>query len=103
MYALFEIKGKQYKAEKGSTIKIDKINTEKGEKLEFDSVLMVSDDNEVKVGAPYVAGAKVTAVVEDHARDSKVVVFKFKRRKNYSKKYGHRQPYTTIKIDEITN
>jgi large subunit ribosomal protein L21 len=103
MYALFEIKGKQYKAEKGSILKIDRLETEKENTVEFDSVLMISDDQDVKVGAPYVSGAKVTATVEDHKKDKKVIVFKYRRRKHYRKKYGHRQPFTVIKIADILN
>lgn len=103
MYALFEIKGKQYKAEKGSKIKIDRLDSEKGNAVEFDTVLMLSDENDVKVGSPYVSGAKITATVEDHNKDKKVTVFRYKRRKHYRKKYGHRQPYTIIKIEDILN
>lgn len=103
MYALVEIKGRQYRAEKGSVLRVDFFATsEKGASLEFDSVLMVSDDKDVKVGAPYLQGAKVKAVVEGHSKGEKIQVFKFKRRKSYHKMIGHRQNYTTIKISDIT-
>jgi len=103
MYALFEIKGKQYKAEKGSKIKIDRLESDEGNAIEFDTVLMLSDDNNVKIGSPYVSGAKVTATVQTHAKDKKITVFRYKRRKHYRKKYGHRQPFTIIKIEDILN
>lgn len=102
MYALVEIKGKQYKAEKGALLKIDRVRGEKGENLEFESVLLLSDDNGVKLGAPFVSGAKVKAVVENHGRDDKVIVFKFKKRKDYRKKRGHRQQYSIVRVEDIT-
>ncbi|MAG13767.1 MAG: 50S ribosomal protein L21 [Spirochaetales bacterium] len=101
MYALVEIKGKQYKAEKGGVLKIDRITQVKGETIDFDTVLLVRGDDSVKVGTPYVDGASVKAVVEDHGRDKKVVVFKYKRRKNYRRKRGHRQHYTLVKVEDI--
>ena len=100
MYALVEIKGKQYKAEKGGLLKVDKIEGEKGDKLEFDSVLMLSGDD-VKVGTPYVEGAMIKVTLEDQIKDRKVKVFKFKRRKNYSLTRGHRQQYSTVRVEEI--
>ena len=102
MYALVEIKGKQYKAEKGSLLKIDKLAQVKGESIDFDSVLLVKNEGEVKVGTPYVEGAAVKATVEDHGKDKKVVVYKFKRRKNYRRKQGHRQQYTLVRVEDIT-
>lgn len=102
MYALVEIKGKQYKAEKGSVIRIDRMESEKGSSVEFDKVLMLSNDKGVKVGAPFLDGIKIQATVEDQIRDKKVVVFKYKKRKNYRRTHGHRQPYTVIKVNEIT-
>lgn len=101
MYAMVEIKGKQYKANEGALLRVDRVEGEQGDVLEFDSVLMVRDDDDVKLGSPYVDGASVKAVVEAHGRDRKVTVLKFKRRKNYSRKYGHRQPYSTIRVKEI--
>lgn len=103
MYALVEIKGKQYKAEKGSVLKIDRLTEVKGESVNFESVLMLRDEGSVKVGTPYVKGAKVTATVEDHLKDSKVVVHKFKRRKNYRRKQGHRQQYTLVRVEDIVS
>ena len=101
MYALVEIRGKQYKAEKGVTLKIDRLSQVKGETVDFDNVLMLRDDDTIKVGTPYVDGAKVTTTVEDHGKDKKVLVYKFKRRKNYRRKQGHRQQYTLVKVEDI--
>lgn len=102
MYALVEIKGRQYRAEKGSVLRVDYFSQDKGASLEFDSVLLVSGDKDVKVGAPYVAGAKVKATIENHTKGDKVMVYKYKRRKSYHKMIGHRQNYTLIKIQDIT-
>ena len=101
MYALVEIKGKQYKAEKGAVLRVDRIDSEKGESLEFDKVLMLSNDSDVKIGTPYVEGIKVQGSVEDQIKDKKVLVFKYKRRKNYRRTQGHRQQYTLVKINDI--
>lgn len=100
MYALVEILGKQYKAEKGSVLKVDKMDKETGDKVEFESVIMFSGDK-VVVGTPYIKGAKIIATVKNQIKDSKVFVFKFKRRKGYQRKQGHRQKYTLIQVDEI--
>ena len=100
MYALMEFKGKQYKAEKGALIQVDKIDAEPGQALDIDSVLLVSGEK-VVVGAPYVAGAKVQAVVEGHKKDKKIIVFKYKPKKDYRRKQGHRQQYSMIKIQDI--
>jgi large subunit ribosomal protein L21 len=102
MYALVEIKGRQYKAEKGSQLKVDRIEAEKGNTLEFDKVLMIHDDKDVKVGSPYLDGIKIAATVEDQIKDDKIIVFKYKKRKNYQRTRGHRQPYTIIKVNDIT-
>ena len=102
MYALVEIKGKQYKAAEGILLKVDHIDAEPGNQVEFDSVLLVSDDKNVKVGQPYVKGVKVKAVVEEHGRDKKILVFKYKRRKNYRRTRGHRQQFSLLRVQEIT-
>ncbi|MBQ3671668.1 MAG: 50S ribosomal protein L21 [Treponema sp.] len=101
MYALFEYKGKQYKAEKDALIQVDKIDAEKGAKIDIDTVLLVSDNGSAKVGTPYVSGAKVQVVVEDEIRDKKVLVFKYKAKKDYHRFIGHRQEYTTVKVENI--
>ena len=101
MYALMEFKGKQYKAEKGAVLKVDKIDAEPGSTVDIDSVLLVSGDT-VSVGAPYVQGARVKAVVEAHKKADKIIVFKYKPKKDYRRKMGHRQEYSVIKIQDIT-
>jgi len=102
MYALVEIKGKQYKAEKGSLLRVDLLGEEAGKKVEFETVLMLSGDKGPKIGQPYVKGAKVTATVGETVKGTKVNVLKFKRRKGYHRNQGHRQQYTLLKVNEIT-
>ena len=101
MYALVEFLGKQYKAEKGALLKVDKIDAQPGTALNIDTVLLVSGDA-VTVGSPYIEGAKVSATVESHGKDDKIVVFKYKPKKDYRLKQGHRQQFSMIKIGEIT-
>lgn len=100
MFAIIKTGGKQYKVSEGDVIKVEKIEAQSGDKIEFDQVLMVAGDD-VKVGSPVVEGAKVQAEVLDQKKDKKVVIFKFKAKKNYRKKKGHRQPYTLVKIEKI--
>ena len=100
MYALIEFKGKQYKAEKGALLQVDRIDAEPGSVVDIDSVLLVSGEK-VSVGAPYVQGAKVQAVVESHKKADKIVVFKYKPKKDYRRKQGHRQQYSVIKSQDI--
>ena len=105
MYALVEFMGKQYKAENGAVLKVDKIDAEPGAKINIDTVLLVSaggSGDSVKVGSPYVNGAKVSATVESHGKDGKIIVFKYKPKKDYRRKKGHRQQYSIIKIGEIS-
>ena len=101
MYALVEIKGKQYKAAEGSILKVDRFEMEPGNQVEFDSVLLVSDDEKVQVGQPYVKGVKVKAVVEEHGKDRKIIVFKYKKRKNYRRTRGHRRQFSLLRVQEI--
>jgi len=101
MYALVEIKGKQYKALEGAQLTVDKFDIEDGEVLEFDSVLMISDGDKTSVGTPYVEGAKVTAVVNEQIKGKKITIIKFKRRKGYKKKQGHRQKYSVLTVQSI--
>jgi large subunit ribosomal protein L21 len=100
MYALVEFKGKQYKAEEGALLKVDRIDAEVGSAVDIDSVLLLSGDT-VTVGAPYVRGARVSAVVESHGKGKKIIVFKYKPKKDYRRKQGHRQQYSIIKIGDI--
>ena len=101
MYALVEYKGKQYKAKKDTLIQVDKIDAEKGTSIDIDTVLLVSNDGTVNVGTPYVKGAKVRVVVEDSIRDKKVIVYKYKSKKDYHRTIGHRQQYTMVRVQEI--
>jgi len=101
MYAVFKTGGKQYRAATGDVLKVEKIEAEKGATVELDQVLMVGEGADVKVGAPYLKGGKVTATVVDHGRHKKIKVIKFKRRKNYRKQMGHRQYFTQIEITGI--
>ncbi|MFT8363480.1 MAG: 50S ribosomal protein L21 [Sporolactobacillus sp.] len=100
MYAIIETGGKQLKVEEGQSITVEKLQAEAGDTVTFDKVLFVGGD-EVKVGAPLVAGATVTAKVVEQGRDKKIIVFKFKKRKNYRRKQGHRQPFTKLTIEKI--
>jgi large subunit ribosomal protein L21 len=100
MYAIIETGGKQVKVEEGQVIYVEKLGTEQGETVTFDKVLFVGGDN-VKVGSPTVDGATVTGKIEKHGRQKKITVFKYKAKKNYRKKQGHRQPYTKVVIDKI--
>lgn len=102
MYALVEYKGKQYKAEKGAQLQVDLIDAEKGTKIDIDTVVMVSSDGKTSVGAPYVKGAKVQIVVGDSFRDKKVIVYKYKPKKDYHRTIGHRQNYTWVTVESIT-
>ena len=100
MYAIIATGGKQYKVSEGDVIRVEKLGVEAGETVTFDQVLLVSGDD-VKVGAPTVAGATVTADVVANAKAKKVIVYKYKRKTGYHKKNGHRQQYTEVKIEKI--
>ena len=102
MYATIEFKGKQYKAEKDIVLTVDKLDAEKGTKIDIDTVLLVSDGDKISVGTPYVQGAKVTVVVEETFKDKKVLVFKYKSKKDYHRLIGHRQQYTNVRVESIT-
>ncbi|OLO40551.1 50S ribosomal protein L21 [Alkalihalophilus pseudofirmus] len=99
MYAIIETGGKQIKVQEGQEVYIEKLNTA-DEQVTFDKVLFVGGDD-VKVGAPFVEGASVTAKVEKHGRAKKITVYKYKAKKNYRRKQGHRQPYTKVVIEKI--
>ncbi len=101
MYALVEYKGKQYKAEKGALLQVDKIDAEQGSTVTIDTVVFVNNDGNVAVGTPYVAGAKVTVKVEDTFKDDKVIVYKYKSKKDYHRTIGHRQQYTNVRVEDI--
>lgn len=101
MYAIIETGGKQLNVEVGRSYRVEKLNVSEGDTVEFDKVLMISDGDELKVGKPVVEGAKVKAIVEAQGKNKKVIVYKFKAKKNFRKKKGHRQPYTQVKIEAI--
>ncbi|MCI5675071.1 MAG: 50S ribosomal protein L21 [Ezakiella sp.] len=102
MYAIIETGGKQYKVEKGEVIHIEKLGAEEGEMVVFDKVLLVSgDDGAIKIGKPYVEGASVSAKVLKNGKSKKIIVFKYKPKKNVRKKRGHRQPFTRVEIADF--
>ena len=101
MYAVVHTGGKQYKVQKGETLRIEKIPGEVGSAVTFDKVLMVADGEEIRVGQPVLENVKVQASIVEQDKAKKVLVFKYKRRKRYRRRQGHRQPYTAIRIDGI--
>ena len=101
MYAVIKTGGKQYKVQKDDVIRVEKLDAEAGKSITLDQVLMLNDGKKSTIGAPVVAGAKVTAEVLEQTRGEKVIVFKKKRRKNYRRKKGHRQDLTVLKIKDI--
>ena len=100
-YAIIRTGGKQFRAEPGQTLRIPTLDASEGDKITFDEVLLGSDGVKVFAGSPLVSGAQVTAEVVKHGKGDKIVVFKFKRRKNYAKKQGHRQGFTEVRINDI--
>lgn len=104
MYAVIQTGGKQYRVEPGQTVVVEKLDGDKGAKVSFDEVLLVSEGagGAVKIGKPLVAGAKVSGEIVEQGRGDKLIVFKFRRRKNYVRKNGHRQSYTAVKIAQIS-
>lgn len=101
MYAVIETGGKQYTVREGDLVKVEKLDANEGEAVTFDKVLLVAKDGSVNVGKPYVADAKVEAKVLKQAKDKKVIVYKFKAKKNERIKRGHRQPYTLVEIGSL--
>ena len=102
MYAVIKTGGKQYRVAKGDIIQVEKLDVEEGSSIDFDNVLMVGEGEDVKIGAPYVEGSKVTATVTSQMRGEKIEIMKFRRRKHHQKKTGHRQYLTQIEISAIT-
>ena len=100
MYAIIETGGKQYKVEQGDVVFIEKLGVEEGETVTFDKVLAIGGED-AKFGAPYVDGATVTASFVKNGKDKKIIVYKYKPKKGYHKKQGHRQPYTKVEITAI--
>jgi len=101
MYAIIETGGKQYKVEEGNVIFVEKIAAEEGSTISFDKVLAVSKDGDVKIGSPLLSGVSVDAKVLSHGKAKKIIVFKYKPKKGYRRKQGHRQPYTKVQIEKI--
>jgi large subunit ribosomal protein L21 len=102
MYAVFMTGGKQYRAAPGETLRVERLGAEAGASIDFDQVLMVADEAGVQVGKPFVAGGRVSALVRGHGRGDKVRIVKFKRRKHYLKRQGHRQDYTEIEVTGVS-
>ncbi|HZG58036.1 50S ribosomal protein L21 [Paenibacillus sp.] len=101
MYAIIETGGKQYKVQEGDVIYIEKLEATEGDSVTFDQVLAVGSGEGIKLGEPLLAGATVTGKVEKNGKGKKIIVFKYKAKKNYRRKQGHRQPYTKVTIEKI--
>lgn len=102
MYAVIQTGGKQYRVEEGTTLKIEKLTSDKGDDVAFDKVLMIHSDTETTIGQPYIECGKVTAKVVSQGRHKKIKIIKFKRRKQYMKQMGHRQSFTEVQITGIS-
>jgi len=101
VYAIIETGGKQYKVQEGDVLFVEKLDAQEGDQVTFDKVVAVSNDSGFVAGAPFVAGATVTAKVEKQGKGRKIIVYKYKAKKNYRRKQGHRQPYTRVVIEKI--
>ena len=101
MYAVIKSGGKQHRVEPGEVLRLEKVQAEPGTTIDFENVMMVGEGSDVKIGAPFVDGSKVSAEVVAHVRHDKVTIIKMKRRKHYRRQAGHRQWYTEVKIKEI--
>ena len=102
MYAVIESGGKQHRVEPGEVLKLEKLDAEAGATVDFDKVMLIGNEGNVTIGAPYVDGGKVTAEVVGHGRHDKVNIIKMKRRKHYRRQAGHRQWFTQVKITDIS-
>ena len=102
MYAVIETGGKQYRVQEGDVITVEKLNVSAGDDITFDKVLLLNDGEKVQVGTPIVESAKVFGTVVENGKGEKVIIFKYKSKKDYRKKQGHRQPYTMIKIESLS-
>ena len=101
MYAIIETGGKQYKVQNGDQLRVEKLNAEAGSTVVFDKVLAAGEGSDIKVGAPYLEGLTVEGTVVESGKGDKVVIFKYKAKKDYRKKQGHRQPYTLVEITSV--
>lgn len=102
MYAIFENGGKQYRVRQGDVVFLEKVQAEPGQTVSFSEVLAVGSDEKLHLGSPYVENASITAKVVSHGKAKKIVVFKYKAKKNYRRKQGHRQPFTKVAIENIS-
>ena len=101
MYAIIKTGGKQYRVAEGDEIYVEKLAANEGDEVAFDQVLTIGNDDDVKVGKPFIEGAKVTAKVEAQGKAKKILVFKYKAKSNYRRRQGHRQPFTKVVIEKI--
>jgi large subunit ribosomal protein L21 len=101
MFAVINTGGKQYRVSQGTVLRVEKLTAETGSTVEFGDVLLLGEGDHLKIGKPYVAGAKVTATVQSHGKSDKVRIVKFRRRKHYLRQKTHRQPYTEVKVTDI--
>ena len=101
MFAVIHTGGKQYRVSEGTVLRVEKLPADAGASVEFSEVLLVAEGDSVKLGKPYLVGAKVTATVQSHGRDAKVRIVKFRRRKHYLRQKTHRQSYTEVKVTGI--
>lgn len=102
MYAVFQSGGKQHRVSEGQTVRLEKLEVEMGQPVEFSEVLMVADGEDIKIGVPFVEGGVIKAEVVAHGRGEKIKIVKFRRRKHYRKQQGHRQLFTDVKITGIS-
>lgn len=101
MYAVIETGGKQFRVKQGDTLDVEKLDANVGDTVTIDKVLLVEQDGVVKVGTPVIAGAKALLKVVEHGKGEKIIVFKYKAKKNYRRKQGHRQPYTRVLVEAL--
>ncbi len=101
MYAVIKTGGKQYRVEQGDTLALERLDGDTGAQVSFDEVLLVGSDDATQIGRPLIQGASVKATIVEQGRAKKVIIFKFRRRKNYKRKKGHRQYFTRVRIDAI--
>lgn len=102
-YAVFQHGGKQYRVKEGDKIVLETIDSQPGDKVKFDKVLFIKENEEIVLGSPYISGATIEASVVEHGRMKKIEILKFKRRKHHMKRMGHRQNYTEVNIEQILN
>ncbi len=101
MYAVIETGGKQYRVQEGDVLFVEKLDAKEGDTVSFDKVLLMSKDDDIVAGKPYVENVKVEANVLEQGKAKKIIVYKYKAKKNYSRKQGHRQPFTKVKVEKI--